>query len=38
MVLELKVPHDADFRPVFTSYVLGFVYIGIYWDKLQYAP
>jgi hypothetical protein len=43
MVLELKVPHDPDFRaliplwPVFMSYVLSFVYIGSYWNKLQYA-
>jgi uncharacterized membrane protein len=42
MVLELKVPHDPDFRallplwPVFMSYVLSFIYIGIYWNKLQY--
>jgi len=43
MVLELKVPHGADFRvliplwPVFMSYVLSFVYVGIYWNKLQYG-
>jgi uncharacterized membrane protein len=43
MVLELKVPHSPDFRallplwPVFMSYVLSFVYIGIYWNKLQYG-
>jgi uncharacterized membrane protein len=43
MVLELKVPHDPDFRamlplwPVFMSYVLSFVYVGIYWNKLQYG-
>ena len=43
MVLELKVPHDPDFRaliplwPVFMSYVLSFVYVGMYWNKLQYA-
>jgi uncharacterized membrane protein len=42
MVLELRVPHGADFRvllplwPVFMSYVLSFIYIGIYWNKLQY--
>ena len=42
MVLELKVPHDPDFRallllwPVFMSYVLSFIYVGIYWNKLQY--
>ena len=43
MVLELKVPHDPDFRaliplwPVFMSYVLSFVYMGIYWNKSQYV-
>ena len=39
MVLEMKVPHGADFaalRPltaVFLSYVLSFVYLGIYWNN-----
>ena len=39
MVLELKVPHDATLGalqalwPVFLSYVLSFVYIGIYWNN-----
>jgi uncharacterized membrane protein len=39
MVLELKVPHgDAlsdiiKLLPVFLSYVLSFVYIGIYWNN-----
>jgi uncharacterized membrane protein len=39
MVLELRVPHGtalADLRPllpVFLSYVLSFVYIGIYWNN-----
>jgi uncharacterized membrane protein len=39
MVLELKVPHDPSFEalvslaPVFLSYVLSFVYIGIYWNN-----
>ena len=39
MVLELKVPHGTDFAviaelwPVFLSYVLSFVYIGIYWSN-----
>jgi uncharacterized membrane protein len=39
MVLELRVPHDASFRalapvaPVFLSYVLSFVFIGIYWSN-----
>jgi len=43
MVLELKVPHSPDFQallplwPVFMSYVLSFIYVGIYWNKLQYA-
>jgi uncharacterized membrane protein len=43
MVLELKVPHDPDFRalipmwPVFMSYVLSFIYVGIDWNKLQYG-
>jgi uncharacterized membrane protein len=39
MVLELKVPHEADLRalrpilPVFLSYILSFVYLGIYWNN-----
>ena len=39
MVLELKVPHGEDFGalqpllPVFLSYVLSFVYVGIYWNN-----
>jgi uncharacterized membrane protein len=39
MVLELKVPHGADFEalrpllPEFLSYVLSFVYVGIYWNN-----
>ena len=39
MVLELKVPHGADLAalspvmPVFASYVLSFVYLGIYWNN-----
>jgi uncharacterized membrane protein len=39
MVLELKVPHGIDFTalkpllPVFLSYVLSFVYVGIYWNN-----
>jgi len=39
MVLELKVPHGAglvDLRPlipVFLSYVLSFVFVGIYWSN-----
>src|SRR5262245_22678097 len=39
MVLEMKVPHGSDWAalksvlPVFLSYVLSFVYIGIYWNN-----
>src|SRR6188768_2059897 len=39
MVLELKVPHATDFAglkpllPVFLSYVLSFLYVGIYWNN-----
>jgi len=39
MVLELAVPHEADLAalqevlPVFLSYVLSFVYLGIYWNN-----
>ena len=39
MVLELKVPHGADWAalkpllPGFLSYVLSFVYVGIYWNN-----
>src|SRR5512143_2354227 len=39
MVLELKVPHGEDLSvlvpllPIFFSYVLSFVYIGIYWNN-----
>ena len=39
MVLELKVPHDAEFAalqpliPVLLSYVLSFIYLGIYWNN-----
>ena len=39
MVLELKVPHGASVDalaplvPVFLSYVLSFVYVGIYWNN-----
>ncbi|MBD2721359.1 TMEM175 family protein [Hymenobacter armeniacus] len=39
MVLEIKVPHGADFAalrpllPVVLSYVLSFIYIGIYWNN-----
>lgn len=39
MVLELKVPHEADLAalqpllPAFIGYVLSFTYIGIYWNN-----
>jgi len=39
MVLELKVPHDPTFRaliplwPILMSYVLSFIYVGIYWNN-----
>ena len=39
MVLEMKVPHDASISalypliPVVLSYVLSFVYLGIYWNN-----
>jgi uncharacterized membrane protein len=39
MVLEIKVPHGNDFAalkpmiPVIISYVLSYVYIGIYWNN-----
>jgi uncharacterized membrane protein len=39
MVLELKVPHGADLGalqpllPVLLSYVLSFIYVGIYWNN-----
>ena len=39
MVLELKVPHGTDLEalaplfPVLLSYLLSFIYIGIYWNN-----
>jgi uncharacterized membrane protein len=39
MVLEMKVPHGSDWAalepllPVFLSYVLSFLYLGIYWNN-----
>jgi uncharacterized membrane protein len=39
MVLELRPPHGTDFAalretlPAFLSYVLSFVYLGIYWNN-----
>ena len=39
MVLEIKVPHGNDFTalepliPVVISYILSFIYLGIYWNN-----
>src|SRR5881392_1585570 len=39
MVLEMRAPHGADAAalkpliPVFLSYVMSFVYVGIYWSN-----
>ena len=39
MVLELKIPHGADWEsieplaPVFVTYILSFIYLGIYWNN-----
>ena len=39
MVLELKIPHGesiatlAPLAPAFMSYVLSFIYVGIYWNN-----
>ncbi len=39
MVLELKAPHGTDLEalrpliPVFLSYLLSFVFVGIYWNN-----
>jgi len=39
MVLEIKVPHEATIEallkliPVFISYVISFIYVGIYWNN-----
>src|SRR5437763_9732791 len=39
MVLELKIPHGADWAslrpmlPVFLTYILSFVFLGIYWNN-----
>lgn len=39
MVLEMKVPHGTSLSdlqpllPVFLSYVLSFIYVGIYWNN-----
>lgn len=39
MVLEIKTPEGTDFKsflklaPVFISYILSFIYVGIYWNN-----
>jgi uncharacterized membrane protein len=39
MVLEMKVPHGSDLAalkpilPLFLTYVLSFIYVGIYWNN-----
>jgi len=39
MVLDLKIPHGDDLealktlRPIFLTYVLSFIYLGIYWNN-----
>ena len=39
MVLELKAPHEPNLEslklliPVFLSYILSFIYVGIYWNN-----
>jgi uncharacterized membrane protein len=39
MVLEIKVPHGHDWAalkplaPVFFTYILSFIYVGIYWNN-----
>lgn len=39
MVLELKIPHGAEFSdltklmPIFLSYLLSFIYVAIYWNN-----
>jgi uncharacterized membrane protein len=40
MVLELRAPHETDIAalhpvlPVLLSYVLSFVFLGIYWNTI----
>ncbi|MWB93187.1 DUF1211 domain-containing protein [Flavobacterium sp. GA093] len=42
MILEIKVPHGEEFSdlkpliPKFLSYVLSFIYVGIYWNNHHY--
>jgi uncharacterized membrane protein len=39
MVLEIKTPHDTSWKaleeqiPVFSSYLMSFIYLGIYWGN-----
>lgn len=39
MVLDLRIPHESDFAalapvvPRFVSYIVSFVYVGIYWNN-----
>ncbi len=39
MVLELKVPHESSLTellsmyPIFVSYILSFIFVGIYWNN-----
>jgi uncharacterized membrane protein len=39
MVLEIKVPHGNELAdllplwPIFLSYILSFIYLGIYWNN-----
>ncbi|OXA77896.1 Uncharacterized membrane protein [Flavobacterium aquidurense] len=42
MILEIKVPHGEEFSdlkpliPKFLSYILSFIYVGIYWNNHHY--
>jgi uncharacterized membrane protein len=42
MILEIKVPHGDQFNdllplvPKFLSYILSFIYVGIYWNNHHY--
>ncbi len=42
MILEIKVPHGDEFAdlkpliPKFLSYILSFIYVGIYWNNHHY--
>jgi uncharacterized membrane protein len=42
MILEIKVPHGHEFAdlkpliPKFISYILSFIYVGIYWNNHHY--